>query len=341
MARLDTFVARRQADWKRLEELLARLQGGQTALTPQELDELGRLYRAATGDLALAQRDFPGEEVTLYLNRLVGQAHAAIYRAEPFRWRNLVTFYQETFPRLYRQLLPYTLAAFAFFLIPAVVAFLLVWQTPDRIYFFLGESIRPLVEQVEQGEMWTDIPPALRSTASVGIFTNNIRVMFLTFAGGATGGLLTLYVLIFNGINLGAIFGLLQAHGMSGDLAAFVVGHGVIELSVIFLAGGCGLYMGDGLWRPGLLSRREALVQRARLSVQVILGCVPLLVIAGLIEGFISPSSLPWPVKAAVGVTSGVLLYGYWLGGWTPGLPSYSIMRSFRARYSSITATDS
>ena len=84
-------------------------------------------------------------------------------------------------------------------------------------------------------------------------------------------------------------------------------------MSVIFLAGGCGLYMGDALLRPGLLSRKQALVQRARVSVQLILGCTPLLVVAGLIEGFISPSALPWPVKLTVGVGTGAALYWYWL----------------------------
>ncbi|RME57050.1 MAG: stage II sporulation protein M, partial [Caldilineae bacterium] len=111
----------------------------------------------------------------------------------------------------------------------------------------------------------------------------------------------------------GAIFGLLQAHGMSGGLAEFVLAHGFIELSVIFVAGGCGLYVGDGLLRPGLLSRRDAVLQRARLAVEIILGCAPLLVLAGLIEGFISPSGFPWPVKGLVGVATGAALHWYWL----------------------------
>ena len=143
--------------------------------------------------------------------------------------------------------------------------------------------------------------------------TNNLQVMFLTFAGGATAGLLTAWVLIQNGLHLGAMFGLLQAHGMSAGLAEFVVGHGVIELSVIIVAGACGLYMGDGLLRPGLLGRGTALTLRARSSVLVILGSIPFLVVAGLIEGFISPSGLPWALKVGVGVVTGLLLYGYWL----------------------------
>jgi len=194
-----------------------------------------------------------------------------------------------------------------------IASFLVVWRDPEAIYWLVGPQIAPLVREVEQGKLWTDIAPAVRSAASALILTNNIQVTFLTFAGGITLGLLTVWILISNGVQLGAIFGLLQAHGLSGGLAEFVVAHGFIELSVIFLAGGCGLSLGDGLLRPGLFSRGAALVRRARVGVKLILGSAPLLVIAGLIEGFISPSGLPWPAKLAVGLATGLLLHLYWL----------------------------
>ena len=309
----ETFLQQRQAAWQRTETLLAALRRSPRALSAQELEEFGRLYRAAASDLALAQRDFPQQPVTQYLNELVGSAHAALYRGAPLRWRRVKAFYARGFGQLYRTLLPYTAAAFALFLLGALGAFFAVWADASRIYIVEGPEIAPLVDQVQRGELWTEIEPAVRSAASSLILTNNIQVMFLTFAGGMTGGLLTAWVMISNGLHLGAIFGLLQVHGLAGGLGEFVLAHGFIELSVIFLAGGCGLYIGDGLLRPGLLSRQAVLRQRVRLSVTVILGCVPLLVLAGLIEGFISPSSLPWPVKAAVGLGTAIALYWYWL----------------------------
>ena len=297
-----------------MEELVRQAQRSPRSLAGPQLDELGTLYQAVTADLALAQRDFPNQQVTLYLNQLVGRAHTLIYRGEPLRWRQLKAFYRTQFPQLYRDLLPYTLAAFVLFLLPALVAGMAVAVNPDTIYVIEGPGIAGLVEEVERGELWTDIAPGVRSAASSLIMTNNIQVMFLTFAGGLTGGLLTLWVMASNGMHLGAIFGLLSVHGLAHRLAEFVVAHGVIELSVIFLAGGCGLYIGDGLIRPRLLSRKDALIQRTRTGVQLILGCVPLLVIAGLIEGFLSPSAAPWWSKATTGLVTGVLLYAYWLG---------------------------
>ncbi|MFZ1752515.1 MAG: stage II sporulation protein M [Caldilineaceae bacterium] len=310
---IDIFIEKEKAGWQRLETLTMRSRGNAEALAEAELYELGRLYQIATSDLALAQRDFPSHQTTRYLNQLVGRAHAVLYREEPLRWQQLRNFYGKRFPRLYRQLLPYTTAAFVLFLLPAIVAFAVVWQTPDHIYTLLGQDIAPLVHTVESGKLWTEIAPSVRSSASATILTNNIGVMFYAFAGSLTGGLLTLYILLFNGLSLGAIFGLLQFHGMSPGLAEFILAHGPIELSVIFLAGGCGLFVADGLLRPGLRTRQTALTERAKIAVQLILGSVPLLIGAGLIEGFISPSGLPWPVKALVGLATGVALYRYWL----------------------------
>ncbi|MBK8046062.1 MAG: stage II sporulation protein M [Anaerolineales bacterium] len=309
---LETFLQQRRQSWQRMEDLLRRVSDHPGSLSSAEIDEFGRLYRAASSDLALAQRDFPRQTVTTYLNQLVGRAHAALYREPPLHWRAFRRFYAVTYPQGYRKLFPYTLAAFLLFIIPAAIAYGAVFAVPDRIYVIEGEGAAAMVEEVKQGKLWTEMAPNVRSIASSAIMTNNIRVMFLTFAGGLTAGLLTSWVLISNGLSLGGVFGLLEAYSLRAGLAEFVVAHGFIELSIIFLAGGCGLYMGDGIVRPGLLSRQQALIERTRLSVQLILGSAPLLILAGLIEGFISPSALPWWIKLIIGLASGVLLYFYW-----------------------------
>ncbi len=309
----DHFVESRRDQWQQLESLLQRARTSLHAMQAQEIDTLGRLYRTATADLALAQRAFPTHPVARYLNQLVGRAHAVVYRDPPLRWRALVRFYRQGFPALYRALLPYTTIATLLFVAAAVAAFFVVWRTPDTLLVLGGPGMAPLIHQVERGDLWTDIAPSARSAAAGLILTNNIRVTFLTFAGGMTAGLLTLWVMVSNGLSIGGVFGLLQAHALAGGLADFVVAHGFIELSVIFLAGGCGFFMADGLVRPGPYSRRVALVRRARTGMQLILGSAPLLVLAGLIEGFVSPSGLPFAVKLGVGLLTGVALHAYWL----------------------------
>ena len=127
-------------------------------------------------------------------------------------------------------------------------------------------------------------------------------------------GILTLWIMVFNGLLLGGITGLTIHHGIGFELWTFVIGHGVIELSVIVMAGGAGLMLGWSLINPGLLRRRDALAIAARKSVKLVVGCVPLLIIAGLIEGFISPAGgIHWSFKWGFGIFSGILLYAYLL----------------------------
>ena len=151
-----------------------------------------------------------------------------------------------------------------------------------------------------------------RPFASAFIMQNNIRVSFTAFGSGLTAGVMTFWVLILNGLILGGLLGLTTYYGIGFDLATFVIGHGVIELSVIFMAGGSGLMLGWAILRPGLMRRRDALAQAAKISVRLLLGAVPMLVVAGTIEGFISPAeNIPPFVKWGVGIGSGILLYGY------------------------------
>ena len=163
---VDTFLTERRPAWQQLESLLTQTKTDIRRLSPQELADLGRLYRAATSDLALAQRDFPNQRVTHYLNGLVSRAHAQIYQEAPLRRQALARFYRQDFPLLYRALLPYTSLCFGVFLIGALIAFFVTWHTPDAIYVFAGSGIEALVERVEEGKMWTEIAPAERSAAS-------------------------------------------------------------------------------------------------------------------------------------------------------------------------------
>lgn len=310
--KLDQFLDQRKPSWQELEDLLDKAKNNSASLSKDEIDDLGVLYRTATSDLAIAQRDFSNQRVATYLNQLVGRAHAQIYRGDPLRWQAVKQFYAATFPQLYRDIGRYTTLSFLLFIVPCLAAFFLVWQDPDKATIFVGEGARSVMRELEEGKLWTEIEPSQRSAFSAFIMTNNIQVMFLTFAGGMLAGLLSAFVMINNGLSIGATLGMVHSFGLTG-LWEFISAHGFIELSVIFLAGGCGLYMGDALIRPGLLSRKEALIQRTRTSILLILGCAPFLVIAGLIEGLISPSGLPWVVKLAVGLGTGIMLHYYWL----------------------------
>ncbi|MBV9329044.1 MAG: stage II sporulation protein M, partial [Chloroflexi bacterium] len=162
---------------------------------------------------------------------------------------------------------------------------------------------------MESGRTWTDIEPALRPGMATLIFTNNIQVAFLAFAGGVLFGLGTVYVLVSNGLMLGSVMGAAQFYGVGPLLWSFISPHGYLELTCIVIAGAAGLMLGDALLRPGLLMRREALARAARRAVELVLGAAPVLVIAGFIEAFVSPSDLPIGIKLAIGLLAGCVLY--------------------------------
>ncbi len=308
----DEFYQSRRKEWELLSNLVERAQSDVGRLSTREVEQLASLYRAASSDLALGKRDFPHHKVTQYLNQLVARTHAILYQGEPLALRRFVDFALRGFPRLFRQTFIFTFAAFLMFTIPALAAGFSIGREPASAQWLLPAEVQELIPIVEDKELWIDIPIEERPFTSAFIMQNNIRVSILAFGSGLTAGVLTFWVLVQNGLILGGLLGLTAYYGIGFELATFVIGHGVIELSVIFMAGGSGLMLGWAILRPGLMRRRDSLAQAARTSVRLLLGAVPMLVVAGAIEGFISPSeTIPWPVKWAVGIGSGILLYSY------------------------------
>jgi uncharacterized membrane protein SpoIIM required for sporulation len=322
---IETFINRRRPRWERLEGLIQALErGGAKKLTSSDLHDLGRLYREATADLSRLQafrnKGTDPEELELYLNELVGRAYGQIYRNPAPTWMSLWLFLRSTFPKTFRESSPWFLLSLALFFLGFGVGF---------IGGLLDEALIPLVapphliEKVEEGQVWFESILAIKPVASSMIMTNNITVSFMAFALGITFGVGTVYVLFFNGLLLGILAALCYTHDLSIPFWSFVLPHGVIELTAIFVAGAAGLLLATALLAPGDLPRKQALVQRAKQSVRLVLGCVPLLVAAGLIEGFFSPAPLAPTIKfVAAGCLLLLLLFYLFIPGATKVLSS-------------------
>jgi uncharacterized membrane protein SpoIIM required for sporulation len=310
---IDRFIKERKTVWQRLEELLQLLDRMTLRrLHREEVRELGRIYRRTASDLAIARAESRDPRLINYLNSLVIRAHGRIYRADAQGGRRIANFIGRDFPRTFRRTWRYTATAFGIFLLFGLIAFFGTRHDPDFSEFAgISPSFREVV--INNRTHWWERLNDANQIGSSQIFTNNIRVTFYAFALGAILGLGTLYVLAFNGAMFGAIIALTYRAGFGNDLMSFVVGHGVIELSCIFIAGGAGFLIGTALLMPGDLSRGDALKSRGLEAVRLIVGCVPLLVVAGIIEGFISPAPISPVIKIGIGVITGVALYSYLL----------------------------
>ena len=174
-----------------------------------------------------------------------------------------------------------------------------------------------IIDSIYSGRMWTgpifSVVPA--PVASTVLFTNNISVALMAFAGGLTFGVISFWILFFNGVMLGMCFKLCANYGLLGALTGFVVTHGFLEISSIILAGGAGFVVANALLRPGDYSRRDALAVQAKAGVRMAVAAVPALIVAGLLEAFVSPSTLPFAVKAIVGLAMGGCFWLFLLGG--------------------------
>ena len=306
----EQFIESRKAAWEELTRLLD--QSDKRSSTGQ-VAQIGRLYRAATSDLALAQRDFPFHDVTSYLNQLVARGHATVYRSQPFSGQQVRRFLTHTIPQTYRANYRFILLASLLLFLPAIYSGIDTYFNPNNARRYIPVQGQAIIEEVEAQEPWFYFEGDDRPTFSAMITTNNIQVSIFAFAGGMTAGVYTLLIMIQNGIMLGSLLGLASFHQFD-DLWNFVIGHGVIELSVIGLAGGAGLMLAWAMLYPGNLTRSDAIYKAGREALILLIGAALMLIIAGLIEGFISPREfLPPPVKWSVGIVSGIFMYSYFL----------------------------
>jgi uncharacterized membrane protein SpoIIM required for sporulation len=305
------WLRQREVYWTALEDLVDRVAShGFGALSRIELQEIGRLYRQMAADLATLREDPGSAQVAASLNHLLARAHHTIYSAERPTRSATVRYFRETFPAAFRRNRVHCLIALALFVIGAAVGIGVTYRDPDLTARLIGPK---MVETIERHEMWTHSIVSVKPFASSQIMTNNLSVSFMAFAAGITGGVGTCYMLLFNGLLIGVIATACGLAGMSLQLWSFVAPHGVLELPAIFIAGGGGLRLAQGLLFPGFLPRRRALALAGTEALNLILGVVPMLVVAGLIEAFVSPTDLAIPLKFALGGALFTLLCGYLL----------------------------
>lgn len=306
------WLEKRKPHWDKLEKLLDQsAKGGLKSLSRSDLQELSLAYRQIAADLAAIREDPASVHFARYINQLLVRAHNTIYSGRRASPKALFFFFWDTYPVTFRRNLKHCLLATSIFAVAGLVGAILTYQNPDFKVKLLGPQ---MVDTIQKREMWTHSIVGIKPLASSAIMTNNMSVGFTTFALGITAGLGTIYMMAFNGLLIGVIGMACWLSGMSLQLWSFVAPHGVLELPAIFIAGGAGLRIAQGLLFPGVLSRKDSLAKAGQEAVQLVLGTIPILIIAGLIEAFVSPTVLPVPLKFSMAAALFVLLNVYLFG---------------------------
>ncbi|MBW4491736.1 MAG: stage II sporulation protein M [Oscillatoria princeps RMCB-10] len=312
---IQRWVARREPNWKQLDALLQQVEKkGLKSLRADEIRQMASLYRSVSADLARARTNQVGETLVRDLQILTSRSYNQIYQgSHRQQWQAVLEFYRWGFPAAVRQTWRYIAAAVAIFMIGVLVAWWFAWQDPMFMSLIVPESL--IVKVRDRHELWMGSIVGIEPLASTNIMINNLKVSFTAVAGGMTAGAFTVFILFFNGVQIGAISALVGQNNLAYPFWAFVFPHGSLELPAIFLAGGAGLLLARAILFPGKYSRRDALKVCGSQAAQLVFGIVPMLVIAGTVEGFFSPSpAVAEELKYAVGMLFFALLVVYCSG---------------------------
>lgn len=304
-----SWLKKRRETWLRLQVLLDRTsKNGLKSLSRAELRELCLLYRQSAADLSTLRQDESGATYEKFLHQLLRRAHNVVYSSEKPPRGAILQFITRGFPEAFLRNSNLIAAGFVLFLAAALLGSVLTLYDPDFALNIIGPQ---MMHSIEKQEMWTQSILSIKPEASSGIMTNNIAVSITTFAGGILAGIGTVWMMFFNGLLIGVIGTTCWAHSMSLKLWSFVAPHGVLELPAIFIAGGAGLRIAQGMLFPKYLPRRDSIVLAGRDAISLLLGTIPLLVVAGVIESFVSPSPMKVPLKFAIAAALFVLLLTY------------------------------
>ena len=309
-------VAHGAERWSRFAQLLADAQRrGLSKLREDEVGEFVAQYRELATDLARLRTAARGREsdALFYLSRLVAGGHNLFYRQRQLpgaaAWRYMMVSVPREVRRSWRHVALSALLLFG----PAAIAWTAVARNPQVAREFIPPSMIDRadegVRRARSGDGYIEDPQLYRPVMATSIIANNIQVAFMAFASGMTAGVGTVFVLVFNGISIGGVMGLYESRGILPLILAFVAPHGPLELTAICIAGGAGLLVAQGMLLPGALTRREAMIVQGRRAIRLVAAATMLLVVAGAIEGLVSPIEY-WPLelKALVGLATVVPL---------------------------------
>jgi uncharacterized membrane protein SpoIIM required for sporulation len=302
---VDRFIARNQASWTRLEELTRR---SRRSLSPVEIDELVQLYQRTSTHLSHVRTERADPALVARLTRLVATAAGMLYSTRSRSAVGLARFFTTSFPAAVWHVRRFVVVAALLVLVPAAAVGTWLANSDEALEASGPEAVREAYVEDDFEAYYSSAPAGEFATA---VTVNNIQVSILAFAAGALLCVVTAYVLAFNGANVGLAAGTFAAAGEQPKFWGLILPHGVLELSAVMVAGAAGLAIGWAIVAPGDRPRSVALADEGRRAAAIVLGLMLAFVVAGTIEGFVTPSGLPTAARVGVGLAAGGAFWTY------------------------------
>ncbi|MEV4560530.1 stage II sporulation protein M [Kitasatospora sp. NPDC049285] len=302
---LDVFVAAHQAEWHRLEVL-----AGRRRLTGEEADELIALYQRATSHLAQVQSTAPHPGLEGRLTTLVVRGRNAVAGARSSSWRDAARYFTTSFPAtLYRARRWWLTVMAVSLVLSAVMAWWIGTHAEIREALIPPAELHELTKPGGEYETYYTEHPSANFAAKV--WTNNAWVAVQCLVSAVLLGIPVLFILFSNVVNLAAGLGLMASAGRLDLFLGLLIPHGLLELTAVFVAAGLSLRLGWTVIDPGPRTRAAALAEEGRSVIGAAIGLAGVLLVTGIIEGFVSGSALPTWLRITIGVTVEVLFFLY------------------------------
>jgi len=294
----NQWILKRRPHWDRLSSLLSQADAsGLGQLTRAELQEMALLYRQVAADLSVLRQDSTARTYAQHVNQLLARAHHIIYSGRKTNLLTVFRFLRDEYPAVFQRQIGFVLASLAVSVAWGVLGAVITSAHPEFMRMFVSAK---MIATMEQHHMWTESVVTIAPLATSAIMTNNLTVTFIVFASGIVFGLGSFYYLAVNGMMLGAVATACHQYGMALPLWSFVAPHGALELPSIIIAGGAGFRLGHAMLFPGALRWRDSVARGGIEATRLVSGIIPMLIVAGCLEGFFSPSQAPVWLKFTV-----------------------------------------
>ena len=299
------FLKRNAEKWKEIEVFLS----SKEKVNP---DKLADRFIELTDDLSYSRTFYPESKTTQYLNSLAAKVHQSIYKSKKERKERFIQFWKYESPLIFYKHRREIFISLAIFVVAMLIGIVSSAGDSGFVRLIMGDSyVNMTLENIDKGDPMAVYKQMNGIDMFLGITFNNIRVSFIAFMFGLLISFGTAWILLSNGIMLGAFQYFFHIHGLLLQSVLVIWIHGTLEISSIIIAGGAGITLGNSILFPGTYSRKQSFMIGAKDGIKMIVSLIPIFITAGFLEAFVTRHT-GMPVILSLAIILGSLTFVVW-----------------------------